>query len=225
MRGVVFRVGQGVWRSLVPLSIQQRRGRAAEDKRILNGDIDTHRAIFVHIPKAAGSAVGVALYGHDRPGHFPITRYQGLLGNAINDYLTFTFVRHPEDRFISAYNYLLDKPKNPSDVDFAHNVLKRFQSIDEFIANYLTEKTLFSHVHFYPQTHFIQSDGNLNIDFIGRYENLQEDFGKLCAILNLDARLEQMNVTKEKAASNLSAPSQDKLRFLYRNDYEFLGYE
>lgn len=217
-------MGRGVWRGLVPLSIRQRRGRAAEDKRIQNGDIDTHRTIFIHIPKAAGSAVGVALYGHDRPGHFPITRYHELLGNDINEYLTFTFVRHPEDRFISAYNYLLDKPKNRSDVNFAQSVLRRFENIDEFIARYLNEKTVFSHVHFFPQTHFLECDGVLNVDYIGRYENLEDDFAKLCVLIRLDARLKKNNVTMEKAASELSPASREKLRVLYRKDYELLNY-
>lgn len=224
MRDLAFSLGQLIWRRFTPLSLQQRRGRAAEDKRILNGDIDTHSAIFIHIPKAAGSAVGEAIYGHDRPGHFPITRYQRLLGNSINDYLTFTFVRQPEDRFISAYNYLLDKPKNPSDVKFARDVLMQFDGIDDFVARYLNEETLFSHVHFFPQTHFLESDGILNVDFIGRYESIEGDFAKLCSILNINARLEAKNVTIKKTVSELSVASREKLRVLYSKDFKLLGY-
>lgn len=224
MRTLMHRLAQRIWRSCAPLSLQKHRGRVAEDKRIMNGDIETHRAIFVHIPKAAGSAVGEALYGHDRPGHFPITRYQRLLGNSINDYLTFTFVRQPEDRFISAYNYLLDKPKNPSDIYFAQNVMTQFDGIDDFVARYLNAETLFAHIHFFPQTHFLESGGVLNVDFIGRYETLECDFAKLCSILKIDARLEAKNVTRKKAFTELSVASREKLRVLYGKDYDLLNY-
>ena len=118
----------------------------------------------------------------------------------INEYFTFCFVRNPWSRFISAYNYLLpwivkgekgdsekqrfyDKFISP----YIHLSDRRdhFKCFNDFIlGNNSTGKIhtkLLKQQHFIPQYKYIlDSNNNINIDFIGRFENLHKDFDIIC---------------------------------------------
>jgi hypothetical protein len=219
---MIKKVLKKIWHIAAPYKFRKLRGNLQRNNKMLNGDVHKYQAIFVHIPKVAGSSIGTALYGHDKPGHHPISMYHKVFGDDIIKYFTFTFVRDPVDRFLSAYNYLKSGPKNDSDIVFAKNTIEKFEDINDFVINYMNEKTLFSHVHFYPQVYFIKHEGIINIDFIGHYENLICDFSKLTKILNLSIELPHKNKTKKKDNIVLNNKAHAKLLQLYANDYKEL---
>ncbi|MDA7746709.1 sulfotransferase family protein [Psychromonas sp.] len=213
---------QKLWRVIAPLFIQQYRGKRLRLKK-LQENIDTG-VVFLHIPKAAGSSIGHLIYGHDRPGHFRLEEYRKLLGDDFQKVLFFTFVREPIDRFKSAFNYLLSNPKNKSDRDFASNVISNYSDINDFIERYLDEKTIYSHIHFYPQVYFIRNEGIVDLDFIGKYENLAEDVSKLCQLLGKKGTLQCHNSRKKNVGVDISIENQEKLMNLYIEDYKELNY-
>ena len=68
---------------------------------------DSRKALFIHIPKAAGTSVSVALFGESQcHGHLMAKRYRFVNKKKFDAYFKFTITRHPVSRFISAFNYL-----------------------------------------------------------------------------------------------------------------------
>ena len=91
----------------------------------------THRCIFVHIPKTAGSSIENAIWGDDwtqrtksqlwmgavRPGynkyqsgglqHLLATQIKQEVGSAVfDDYYKFSFTRNPWDKVVSQFLHL-----------------------------------------------------------------------------------------------------------------------
>ena len=216
---------KNAWRAIVPLSVRKKSGARKRWTNLVRPEFERSKTIFVHIPKSAGSSIGIALYGHDRPGHFPAQDYVECLGIRRSDFLIFTFVRNPISRFAATYYYLAAGGKNPSDTEFRDEVLAQYADINDFAERYMNEVTLFSHIYFFPQTHFLLMDGILAVDFVGRYETLDQDFDDLCRIFGMDASLEKVNVTPSVTRDELIPANEQKLRSLYAKDFEVLGYE
>ena len=53
-------------------------------------------------------------------------------------------------------------------------------------------------VHFVPQHFFLEIDGELVMDFIGRYENLQVDFQYVCDTLHQENALPHLHKSDGK---------------------------
>jgi len=149
-----------------------------------------YRFIYFRIPKAANSTIALTLFTHmtgtwDRTLD-PTERLYKHTGRALlrsgiilprqlRGYLTFTFVRNPFARVLSAY---LDKVK-PSDKRFHVflGVRRGPVSFREFLerlqAGYLT-----ANVHWAPQVDLIPLAPN-KLDFIGRVETIDTDLPPL----------------------------------------------
>ena len=136
-----------------------------------------------------------------------------------NDYFKFVFVRNPFDRLVSAYSHLRQDEiswsshrKQPMLGDVGdigrdvngyliktrewwmwrtHN--SRYYSAPDFKTfvklNLLDSKGYPSNSHWLNQSYFAEADGELFVDFIGKFENLNKDFEVLCDKLNLDYEL------------------------------------
>ena len=85
--------------------------------------------------------------------------------NVWNSYFKFCFERNPWDKSVSAYCYRQSHP------DFQEQ-----RSFNDFVNS---RKDLPSNYNLYT------IDGEIAVDFIGKYESLNEDFLKICQIINL----------------------------------------
>jgi len=156
---------------------------------------DRHRCIFVHIPKCAGVSVCQSLFGNQGAGHYPVTTLQKVFGPALFDsYFKFTFVRNPWDRLLSAYEFLRRGGFHAADARWAEQHLSQYRDFGEFVRQWVTPANVASWIHFHPQSGFLSlPDGRTGVDFIGRYENLEADFSRICEQLGIAARLQLLN--------------------------------
>ena len=139
--------------------------------------------IFIHVPKTGGTAVRKALepYAYIGFGHTSIKAPR--LKPYIEKCFSFCFVRNPWDRFVSAYFYL-EQHKEPgkSYKKFYEMYIKPYKTFKDVVMNIDEDKgNLFFWDHFAPQMNYITDDhDDVAVDFIGRFENINEDFGVVC---------------------------------------------
>ena len=115
-----------------------------------------------------------------------------MYSHKVEDEFLFSFVRNPWDRFVSTYHYLLQTEKIESFESF-ENFVRYFVMRDSQLLSPerpidcygirntnadLPNDVLFN---FHPQTYWVDTE----VDFIGHFENLQNDFNSLCDKLEL----------------------------------------
>jgi hypothetical protein len=188
-----------------------------------------YRCIFIHIPKSAGISVSKALFGSLGAGHRTIEYWQSKLTKRIyKTFFKFTIVRNPYDRLLSAYNFLKKGGIHKVDAEFASKNLIHFNSFEDFVMNYLNEETLYSHIHFYPQVYFLKNHkGIIDMDFIGKYENITEDFKFIADKLKITTKLDEHNtgeMHQDSFKTHYTTEMIKKINKLYNEDFDPLGY-
>ena len=187
---------------------------------------DYYKCIFIHIPKAAGISIANALFKTYGAGHKKVVEYKNIFPlKTYNKYYKFTIVRNPYTRLFSAYNFLKKGGINSFDKAFNEKVLVNYNSFDDFVLNYLTPETIYSYIHLLPQFEFLVDENDeINIDFVGRYENLENDFKTIKKKLNLNIQLPHLNNFKSSSNQPISTEVKNKIYYLYRKDFELLNY-
>lgn len=203
---------------------------------------EKHNYCYVHVYKVAGQSVKLALRGHQfrrvplirnhlcrlvelpqaysfRPldAHATAHQIRQLLGPEEWDRIfTFTFVRNPWDWQVSLYHFIQTNKLN------YQRDLVSSMSFDEYIHWRVTEDK-------HLQSSFVvDAQGNEIVDFVGRFENLRDDFAHICDRIGLDLSLPHENASKhetfrqyytdETAALVADAYSEDIERFGYSFD-------
>ncbi len=196
---------------------------------------DERRCIFVHIPKAAGVSICKSTFGNLAGGHTMISRYQLIFSEQdFNNYFKFTFVRNPWSRLYSAYQFLKKGGMTPKDKRWADANLVDYTDFNTFVLNWLTPKNMQLYPHFLPQNRYLCLPGqsNLLVDFVGYFENIEDDFTQIIAALgeNSDATLRHENKTEigDKKRIDYTEMYSDEaagiVAEVYRDDIELLGY-
>lgn len=197
----------------------------AKRKLIYKDFIIDKSYIFIHIPKAAGKSVSLKVYGDDKPGHYSVKDYIFYDKKKFKNSFVFTFVREPIDRFMSAYNFLQQGGSCEGDYRFKVNVIDNYKNINDFIDKWVSKRNILKKEHFIPQSYFVLDDsGELAVDFVGKLENLSEDFQYVCDKCNLKGSVGHYNQSSKKQELELSQSSLKKLQELYQEDFERFGY-
>ena len=165
-----------------------------------------HRFIFIHITKTAGTSIEKALrdetcqllpgeWDHARIRHTPLNHltlqeladYGILTPTQLESYFKFCFVRNPWDRLISE---VFCRWMSPWFKDLT--VDQRIRRACELAAT----RGIANHIRL--QQDFV-SAGGLQMDFIGRFEHLEEDFGHVCRLLGIEASLPHLNRSSHRS--------------------------
>jgi hypothetical protein len=195
-------------------------------------------AVYIHIPRTAGRYIAAALALHKyiyfsrmrnrfdqtgliNIGHQSYKRLlrKGIIGKEFDKTsFKFTFCRNPFDRVVSHYHYA--RIKHPS-------VLPKDISFENFVMNlekYNVPRTINKNETFRAQ---VQSIIGVNMDFIGRFENLTKDIQRVADILNI--RINDVNpigATRHKAYQEYYTPElEKKISEFYKEDFDFFGYD
>lgn len=202
-------------------------------ERILKGGatyqpcFERHRALFIHVPKAAGRSVVRGLFDVKSVEHAPADWYQQLDPVKFEDYFKFTFVRNPWDRAVSAYTYLSAGGSAASREDqYWAKFINGFSSFDDFVCNWMSDENIVRYALFTPQVVFLKDIfGRVNMDFIGRFENLEEDFNTIAAQLKVTASLPHLNQSRARAYQSFyTDKSRAIVEQLYAADIAQFGY-
>lgn len=159
-----------------------------------------YRFVFIHIPKTGGQSVEhffLSLHGMNWRQRAPLllrynpdpargperlahlraseyARYGYISDEKYQRYFKFSFVRNPWARLVSEYRYRgMEK-----ECDFRTFVTTRLPPPSAYSDAYR---------HIMPQYDFLHDDtGRLCVDFVGRYENLDDDFSTVCEKLGIE---------------------------------------
>jgi hypothetical protein len=200
--------------------------------------------LFIHIDKAAGSSIQLALkdYASPRtnrrvlrrlvwlgslnrlglyrsiefPEHVSAKTVRSCLPSEIYaEMFKFAFVRNPWDRLVSRYSYLLKNEKHPR-----HHLVKAMKGFDEYVR---WEIGRGSRTFQYP---FVaDSAGKLIVDFVGYFERLNEDFTKICGRLGVAAELPRANASSHRDYRTFYTPElRDLVGREFQRDVQLFGY-
>jgi hypothetical protein len=184
-----------------------------------------HSALFVHVPKCGGQSVEqfflraqgldwgrraeLCLRRNEDPTRGPprlahmtaeeYVRLGYLEQDKFERYFKFSFVRNPWARLVSEYRYRSRYAHQFSFKTFVFRKMPRPSWNDRYR-------------HVMPQVRYLtDAHGELLVDFVGRFENLQADFGHVCRVLGFgECDLPRVNVSQAHAGGLFSR------RTLYR---------
>ncbi|MCP5084471.1 MAG: sulfotransferase family protein [Alphaproteobacteria bacterium] len=166
------------------------------------------RCIFVAVPKTATHAIRFALREYMAPddveqvglflkkrshypgirdkmhGHIGAADLRAAVGAEIwDDYFSFAFVRNPWDRFVSSFFFLLRNHPTMINDPF------------RFMPQFLENSQRRNRIQVQPQYDFLyDEEGTCLVDFVGRYETLQQDYDVICKTLDIaSTKLERVN--------------------------------
>ena len=199
-----------------------------------------HRFVFAAIPKTGTHSVRQALREHMsaddleqvglfvnkrfpfdelakiRHGHITLQQVRPYLGEEqFQAYFKFAFVRNPFDRFVS-YCAFMTRDNGAFERD-PKDVMRRM----------LFELRPMHHVLFQPQHGFVTDEsGNLLADYIGRVEDMQASYDRICARIGIaSAALGQVNSSRRGSYRDYYDPQLiDGVADLYARDLELFGY-
>jgi len=188
-------------------SESDRRGRAPQNYRIEH-PLKPHRPLWRKV------LMRPERYYHPSVGyyeHMPAWRTRAYVGEAIwRDYFKFAFVRNPWDRQISQYLYKTkSKAQRPS--------------LDRFMARkkraYVTSYEIYT------------IEGKVAVDYVGRYESLDQDFKTALANAGVQQQPEipRTNVTRSRTRdlayqSYFTPPARDLVAEWYALEIALWGY-
>lgn len=182
---------------------------------------DSHKFIFVHIGKCAGTSIKKALASIDGlthshgGGHASLLELQTFIkesGNEPEKYFSFSVTRNPWDRHVSLYHHMTTVTKrHPNNPDKAK--IEFHGSFEDFV---LTSS---------PQ----EFDYSL-VNYVIQYENLLEDFDYVCKHLGIptptlphvDYNTDRPKINYQSYYNNFT---RKKISELYAADIERFGYQ
>ena len=176
------------------------------------------KSIFIHIPKAAGSSIGNLIRKHNPDLSLCLHRKVSFYPKETRgSCFVFSFVRNPYDRLLSAHKYLTGDFGNDGDKEYGKNLSKDFSF---FVKNQL-ESNL-GWLHFKPMSSWL----DLEIDFVGKFENIQQDFDIVCKKIGISPQqLPHDNKTKHQHYSKYyNKDTCEIVGEIYKQDLELYNY-
>ncbi|MDX1642965.1 MAG: sulfotransferase family 2 domain-containing protein [Thermoanaerobaculia bacterium] len=209
-----------------------------------------HRFICIDIPRVASRSLYLSLqpgttYLADDLGIPYLEEVRGKAKARIarlepevwREYYKFAFVRNPWSRAVSMWWFLETgavRTRLPAAVASLPFVLRsdrrRFLRFLKKIPGYLSddrEDYFHERWHVAPQhEHLIDPQGELALDFVGRFEHLQRDFDFVCRQVGLDARrLEHVHKSRCRLYTDYyDEEAKDLVAQIYARDVETFGY-
>tara|TARA_X000000950_G_scaffold281573_1_gene378623 strand:+ start:61 stop:678 length:618 start_codon:yes stop_codon:yes gene_type:complete len=196
-----------------------------------------HKFVSLHLPKTGGTSCNNELAKYDEKNRFKIGHPTLMelmrikrFGNLRADYFKFTFVRNPFDRLVSAFFYISRHSRWQADCRMRKKFGMNNVSFSFFVKNILPLILKTPNIrprHFKLQSDFFFEDNKNLLDFVGKFENLQEDFNTICDKIGIPRqKLAHKNKTKHKHYTEYyDEETKQIVAENYAKDIEYFGYE
>lgn len=189
--------------------------------KLLNPD-----CVFIHIPKTGGTSIRKGIWNKNYEG--PVF---GYIPQEWESLFKFAFVRHPLQRFVSAYKMFTSGALGDKDWKLPPDW--RPLNIEEFALIVLDETILYDERrktfeekirhHTIPQTHPFNCLRKAN--YIGRFENLNEEFNIIGSKIGIKAPLPKLHYTDSPPWQSLVTNELlEILSTYYKEDFYQLNY-
>jgi hypothetical protein len=193
-----------------------------------------YKFIFVHINKTGGTSIERVFCANDAEldipeKHATIRRFSKLHPKEFQSYFKFSFVRNPFDWLVSRYFWSKDlifkcysKVTGPQ-IDYS------FEEFIDRVANDRPwcEPAAWSLTAVRPQLDRLTIDGKLAVDFVGKYEQLQTDFDKICEQCQIPKVIlpHYFKTKREHYSSYYTGELIEKVVAKYACDFDTFGYD
>jgi hypothetical protein len=194
---------------------------------------DKHKFIFIHIPKTGGTSIERAFninartekdisnslgntYSENK--HWKTADYETNFPELFDSYFKFMFIRNPWDRLVSRYEW----QKFVLPESHANFQIIKERTFKEFVEQ--RASPIFTKWSYVDLMH--NKSGKRVVDFVGRFENLQNDFDILCDKIKVQRKeLSNTNHIKRKHYSEYyDDKTREIVRLVYSKDIEYFGY-
>lgn len=179
--------------------------------------------IFIHINKTAGTSIGKAI-GLPVKHHLTAREVIARIGmDKWNSAYKFTVVRNPWDKVVSHYEYRRKKDKT--------QIATRGISFTDWIRmTYGDDKNTYYYNNprsFQPQVDWLKdNEGKVSMDYVIRFESINEGFDHVKNVLGLDATLPHLNASDRAGfQSYYNDESRDIIARWFHEDIETFGYD
>ena len=201
-----------------------------------------NRFIFIHIPKNAGQSISTALRHHaltprqrllqtlmrrlwrkTKHDHYGLYRggwhgtarevREAVGAETFEGAYKFAFVRNPWDRMLSLFRFEQLEPKR------SHYEVSKSTDLEGYL-DYLAS------VGFPTQESYLVDDqGNLLVDYVGRFETLENDFALVCDKLGITERLPHKNSSgRGDFRARFTPKAVDLVAEMFAADIDRFGY-
>jgi len=188
-----------------------------------------HKFIFVHIPKTGGTSIQYLFTKNnnvtkkENKKHFTSNDYQRENVNEWNSYFKFSFVRNPFDFLVSYYIFRMKM------INGELGRTERFMSKKYKNSNFKSWvcNNFFNDPRVMTYFDFLSINEKIELDYIGKFENFQEDFNIICDKIGIpQQQLPHINKSKHKHyTEHYDDETRELVAEKYAKDIEYFGYE
>ncbi|WP_289098621.1 sulfotransferase family 2 domain-containing protein [uncultured Pseudoalteromonas sp.] len=188
------------------------------------------RAIFIHVPKVAGTSINKALYGRTL-GHYTALEIKTKFPTLYKDSFVFSFVRNPWSRVVSAYKFAKKGRtesmgvRNPKQYQ-----IPEFETFERFVKEWLVLQDVNKLDYiFQPQVLFLTDrNGDVITDYVEKLENLADGVVEIEKYLGRKIKIGRANATSSTDDYRNYYNNKELIGLvgnIYADDIKKFGYE